>query len=56
MTRTPAPAVLAALVVQVGLSLGHLPELHHLSQEQRAEERCRVSEVGTRGQSSAAND
>ena len=56
MTRTPAPAVLAALVVQLGLSLGHLPELHHLSQEQRAEERCRVSEVGTRGQSSAAND
>ena len=50
MTRSSAPAVLAALVVQLGLSLGHLPELHHLSQEQRAEERCRVSEVGTRGQ------
>merc|ERR1719412_932124 len=45
MTRTPAPALLAALAVQLGLSLGHLPELHHLTQEQRAEERCRVSEV-----------
>ena len=50
MTRTPAPALLAALAVQLGLSLGHLPELHHLTQEQRAEERCRVSEVGARGQ------
>ena len=49
MTRTPAPALLAALAVQLGLSLGHLPELHHLTQEQRAEERCRVSEVGARG-------
>ena len=54
MTRTPAPALLAALAVQVGLSLGHLPELHHLTQEQRAEERCRVSEVGARGQGAGA--